>query len=108
MHKVYLKGVRSLEDKFDKEHADWIEENVATVRFDKIPFEDAAKYNKKEVVIMTVSEYEALTSGNNLMIPSSFVMKLITLDEALETVRAILEDMKDSTKESAEEGKGEK
>jgi hypothetical protein len=78
MHKVYLKGVRSLEDKFDKDLG-WVEENVATIRFDKIPFEEAAKYNKKLVVIMTEAEYEALTSGKNYVVPQQVVEGLKTM-----------------------------
>jgi hypothetical protein len=83
MHKVYLKSVRSLEDKFDKEKADWIEENVATIRFDNIPFEEAARYNKKQVVILTVSEYEALTEGKDWLMPEEIKQRFKTLMAAM-------------------------
>jgi len=86
MHKVYLKSVRSLEDKFDKEKADWIEENVATIRFDKIPFEEAARYNKKEVIILTLSEYQALTEGKDYLMP-------IHIKEGLKTVATTILDL---------------
>lgn len=100
MHRVYCKGVRSLEDKFDKEKADWIEENIATIRFDKIPFEDAAHYNKKNIVIMTIAEYEALVSGKNFAVPHSFVA-------ALKTIATMILDLVESV-ENTEEDEGNK
>lgn len=63
MHKVYIKGVRSLEDKFDKEKADWIPQKVATIRFDETPLTEAAAYDKTYGYILSEAEYTQLTEG---------------------------------------------
>ena len=86
MHKVYCKGIRSLEDKFDKEKADWVEENIGTIRFDKIPFEEAARYNKKQIVIMTVEEYAALSDGKDYVMPETVRQSLLSAIKAMEAV----------------------
>lgn len=63
MHRVYIKGVRSLEDRFDKEKADWIAQRVATIRFDDAPLTEAAAYDKTVGWILTDEEYKRLTEG---------------------------------------------
>lgn len=89
MHKVYCKGIRSLEDKFDKEHADWIENNVGTIRFDNIPFTDASAYNKKYIIILTEEEYQTLKEGFTGSISQEFADRLIVgLDALLSQLKA--------------------
>lgn len=68
MHRVFIKGVRSLEDKFDKEKADWIAQRVATIRFDDAPLTAAAAYDKTVGWILTDEEYRGLTEGKLLML----------------------------------------
>lgn len=63
MHRVYIKGVRSLEDKFDKDKADWIPQKVATIRFDETPLTEAAAYDKTYGYIITEAEYQQLSGG---------------------------------------------
>jgi hypothetical protein len=52
-----------------------------------------------EMMCMNIEEYEALMSGEQQAVPVKFITGLQTLDEALETVQAILSDLKDSAKE---------
>ncbi len=108
MHKVKSRKInRNESGKFNGDTGLMENPIKGIIKFDDtLPLTQVAHYDgMDDCWIMTNEEKEALTSGKNLMIPASFALKLITLDEALETVRAILEDLKDSTKE---EGKGEK
>ena len=86
MHKVFIKGVRSLEDKFDKEKADWIAQRVATIRFDETPLTEAAAYDKTVGWILTEEEYKGLTQGGNWIMPER-------TRQALKTVAAAILDM---------------
>ncbi len=112
MHRVTIVGVGTNEvAKFDADKSEWLNPAKGKIKWDtNVDVTEAGIYNncgtgnKPKAVIMTEAEYDALTSGKNLMIPASFALKLITLDEALETVKTILEDLKDNAKESAEEG----
>jgi len=108
MNKVKIVGIKTLESgKFNGDTGEMENPAKGTIKFEKgITLREAAIYNNEDAVILTVPEYEALTSGKNLMIPASFVIGLTTLDESLGTVRAIVKDLIDSAKEKAKD-KGE-
>lgn len=113
MHKVKARKInRNESGKFNGDTGLMENPIKGIIKFDDtLPLTQVAHYDGlDDAWIMTNEEKEALTSGKNLMIPASFVMKLLTLDEALETVRAILEDLKGNARgeqvKSAEEGQG--
>lgn len=92
MHRVYIKGVRSLEDKFDKERADWIAQRIATVRFDEAPLTAAAAYDKTHGWLLTDEEYRQLSEGREgWIMPEHVRQAFIT---AINVMRDLMEDKK--------------
>ena len=91
MHKVYIKGVRSLEDKFDKEKADWIPQKVATIRFDETPLHEAALYDKTYGYVLTEAEYKQLTDGREggWVMPEQVRQAFVT---AINVMKDLMED----------------
>lgn len=57
----------------------------------------------EDTITISKSEYEALTSGKNYLVPHSFVVGLDTLMDSLRTVIAIVQDLSDSAKKGANE-----
>lgn len=101
MTKVKVVGVKTLETgKFDADKAEWTNPPKATVKWSEdTPLIEAAVFNNQEAILMSIKEYEALTSGKNYLIPVEFL-------EGLKTVTTMLLDLlKDCEKESKVEVK---
>jgi len=96
MHKVKIVGVRSLETgKFDGETGEMSNPAKGIVKWaGDVQLTEAAVYDKRDAVIMSIAEYEALTSGKDYLRPFELV-------ESLKTVTTLLLDLlKDCEKES--------
>ena len=75
MTKVKVVGVKTLETgKFNADKAEWTNPPKATVKWSEdTPLIEAAVFNNQEAILMSIKEYEALTSGKNYLIPVEFL-----------------------------------
>ena len=73
MHRIKVVAVKTLESgKFDADKADFTNPPKATIKWNEsIPLTEAAIYNNSEAVLMTLAEYETITSGKDWMLPES-------------------------------------
>ena len=100
-HKGFCQSVKGLKKAFDAEIAD----TVSTVKTEIVYrgkqgqktnelMKDISGFHEEEVIVMTIAEYDALTSGKDYLRPFAII-------ECLKTVTTMLLDLlKDCEKES--------
>jgi len=91
MHYVTIVGVGTNEvSKFDADKAEWMNPAKGKIKWDEtVDVTEAGVYNncgtgkKPKAVIMSVAEYEALTSGKNWLMPEASRQKILLAIDAL-------------------------
>ncbi|MBT9138985.1 MAG: hypothetical protein DDT31_01565 [Syntrophomonadaceae bacterium] len=91
MHFVTIVGIGTNEvPKFDADKAEWMNPAKGKIKFDEnVDVTEAGIYNncgtgkKPKAVVMTMAEYEAVTSGKNWLMPEVARQKILLAIDAL-------------------------
>jgi hypothetical protein len=86
MHKIKVRNLKRNEvGKFDPDVSDWRNPYKAVIKFeDLLRLPELAHYDGlDDAVIMTLAEYEALTSGKNWLMPEKSRQSILLAIDAL-------------------------